>query len=82
MVAYLICCSVVAGELHVLGDGYKAGKSEKLYSLTGTTGSLMYMAPEVKLPCHSSERTLNLNGKLSTKACTSMVAGTFAPLDM
>lgn len=45
--------SFVAGELHILANGYKAGKSEKLYSLTGTTGSLMYMAPEASTPWHS-----------------------------
>lgn len=37
------------GTLQGLGDGFRIGKSEKLYSLTGTTGSLMYMAPEVLL---------------------------------
>lgn len=47
--------SFVAGELHILENGYKVGKSEKLYSLTGTTGSLMYMAPEASTPWHSYE---------------------------
>ena len=37
---------VAAGALPSLKE-MSISKSEKLYSLTGTTGSLMYMAPEV-----------------------------------
>ena len=46
------CISIAvlgAGMLPCLKDGAAVGKKEKLYSLTGTTGSLMYMAPEVGL---------------------------------
>lgn len=43
----------VAGMLPCLADGAVRGKSETLYNLTGTTGSLMYMAPEVSMTAQS-----------------------------
>ena len=57
MVAYLHMqmqdhACVDAGILPCLKDGVARGKSETLYNLTGTTGSLMYMAPEVSITVH------------------------------
>ena len=59
-----------AGSLHGLSDGFKVGKSEKLYSLTGTTGSLMYMAPEARMPYHCSDSIQAHAHDFETPACS------------
>ena len=70
--------SFVAGELHILANGYKASKSETLYSLTGTTGSLMYMAPEASTLWHSYEN--NPGCEVQCVALWVLYAGSAIPL--